>query len=254
MDVIAKALNKANTENAPRQEQQVSQPFLTLAKSRTKRLSPDPKDMEANRVLTSLSDQGILDAYNMLRTHILQITRPHGWNSLMITSVGPGEGKTTTAINLAISLARDAQQTSLLVDCQLRDPKVGAYLGLGTEQGLTDHLLDNANIQDLLINPGIDQFVVMPAGRKTVTSTDLLSSPRVKTMVDEFRTRYPDRYVIYDCPHLLNIPDALVFSGYVDGIILVVQADTTPKQDIENALGMLEETNVIGLVLNNVQQ
>ena len=253
MDAISRALDKAKQANEQAARNQQPEPEMPrIGRAATQVVNPSPARLESNRVLTALSDQRALDAYNLLRTQVLQVTKAKGWTSLMVTSVGPGEGKTTTAINLAASLARDAQQTSLLVDCHLRAPKVDTYLGLEACPGLTDHLLNDEAIPDLLVSPGMDHFVVLPAGRCLSASTDLLGSPRVKGLVKEFQDRYPDRYVLYDCPHLLDMPDALVFSSYVDGIILVVEADRTRQQDIESALGLLKDKNLIGLVLNKV--
>lgn len=228
-------------------------PSPAIGSAETAVQHPDAGILERNRILTGLDDQDFLDAYSLLRTRILHATRDMGWNSLMITSPGPGDGKTTTAINLGISMARDAQQTALVVDTNLRTPRVQSLLELEAQQGLTDYLLDDVPVPQLLIKPGIDKFVVMPGGRPFSSSTEVLGSPKMKQLVQELKNRYPDRYVLFDCPHLLKMPDALVFSNYVDGVVLVVRSDKTSRADIQASLELLKERNLIGMVMNSVQ-
>jgi exopolysaccharide/PEP-CTERM locus tyrosine autokinase len=206
--------------------------------------------MGDGRMLFHVDDPALADYYSLLRTQVLQQTRDKGHNIIMVTSVGKGEGKTLTAINLAISMAKETVQTALLVDTNLRDPKVAEYLGLGETKGLADHLLDDAPVPSLLINPGIKKLVVLPAGRAISGATEILGSPKMRHLVQEMKRKYPERYVIFDCPHLLDMPDALVFSSLVDEVLLVVQAGKTSRRDIRRTLELLEGKPLLGIVLN----
>jgi len=205
-----------------------------------------------HRVMTFLEDHSFIDSYNYLRTQILQRTREENWNTLMVTSVNPREGKTTTAINLALSISREALQTALLVDANMRRPSIAEYLGLEKETlGLTDYLFKSVDVPDLLINPGLGSMMrVVLSGKPFAGSADVLSIPRMKHLIQELKTRYPDRYVIFDCPHLKHMPDAMVFTSYVDGIILVVEAKRTTKQELTETLEQLKGRNIIGIILN----
>ena len=116
--------------------------------------------------------------------------------------------------------------------------------------GLEDYLIGQVELPELMVNPGIEKLVVLPACQATSESADLISSPRMQQMVRESKSRYPDRYVIFDCPHVLDMPDALVFSTYVDGVILVVEEGRTSQADIRAAMDMLSDANIIGVVLN----
>ncbi len=209
-----------------------------------------------HRVMTFLEDHSFIDSYNYLRTQILQRTREENWNTLMVTSVNPREGKTTTAINLALSISREALQTALLVDANMRRPCIAEYLGLEREAlGLTDYLFKSVDVPDLLINPGLGSMMrVVLSGKPFAGSADVLSIPRMKHLITELKTRYPDRYVIFDCPHLKHMPDATVFSSYVDGIILVVEAKRTTRHDLMETLEHLKGRNVIGIILNKGDQ
>ena len=206
--------------------------------------------VERHRLPALLGDPEALDAYNLLRTQLLEKTRVKGHNVIMITSVLEGEGKTLTAINLAASIARGAKQTVLLVDTDLRKPRAQYYLGLSAVKGLSDYLRENVPLTELLINPGLPRMVLLCAGKPLSGSTDILGSQRMERLVKEMKRRYPERYVIFDCPPILASPDALVFSSYVDGIILVVESGRTPEEKIRKAVGLLEGKNLVGLVMN----
>jgi exopolysaccharide/PEP-CTERM locus tyrosine autokinase len=200
--------------------------------------------------MTLVDDPRATDCYNLLRTQVLMRTRDQGFNTIMVTSAVEGEGKTLTAINLAVSIARDVQQTVLLVDTDLRNPRVHTLLGCPEAKGLSDYLIRDVPIPELLLNPGVAKMVVLPAGNRLSGSTDILGSPKMERLVQELKNRYGDRYVIFDCPPLLTVPDSLVFSSYVDGIILVVEAGRTSKEEIRNSIELLDGKNILGLVMN----
>lgn len=208
------------------------------------------RKMEERRLLGENAPVELRDAFNVVRTRILQQTRAKGMNTIMVTSPGRGDGKTTVATNLAISIARDASQTALLVDANLRWPGISCGLGMDTGPGLSDHVMSDVSLESLFVNPGISKLVVLPAGATQEDSLDVLSSPRMQRLVAEMKSRYPDRYVIFDCPHLLGMPDALAFAEYVDGIVLVAGEGETARGDLKQALAMLEGRNLLGVVLN----
>jgi len=221
--------------------------------SETAVISLDPDHLEKYRLMSLLEEPGAVDCYNQLRTQVLERTRGKGHNAIMVTSPGDGDGKTLTAIGLAASIAREAKQSVLLVDTDLRHPKIHRYLGFFSEMGLSDYLQHDATVPELLINPGVPNMVILPAGKPISGSTDMLGSPKMESLVKEMKHRYPERYVIFDCPPLLTVSDALVFSSYVDGVLLVVQAGGTSKREIRKAMELLSEKNVIGLVMNGLK-
>jgi protein-tyrosine kinase len=224
------------------------------AYTQTKILCLDRRCLEKHRLMTLLDDPEAMDCYNLLRTQVLEKTRDKALNTIMITSVVDGEGKTITAINLAVSMAREVKQTVLLVDADLRNPKIHHYLGCPVEKGLSDHFLNDVPVAELLVNPGLAKMVVLPVGKRLSGSTDILGSPKMENLVAELKRRYPERYVIFDCPPLLTAPDALIFSSYVDGVILVVEAGKTPREQVHKAVELLEARNILGLVMNKSKE
>ena len=219
--------------------------------SQTRVVSLNQSHLEKHRLLTLLDDPVAIDTYNVFCTQLLLKTQAKGHNTIMVTSCVDGEGKTVTAINLAISIARRVQHTVLLVDLDLRRPGIQRYLGFGAKKGLSDYLKGDEPISGLLVvNPGLPKMVVLPAGRPIHGTTEIIGSPKMEKLVREMKSRYPERYVIFDSPPLLIAPDSLVFSSYMDEIILVVEASKTPEQQIREAIELLNDKPLLGLVMN----
>ena len=215
----------------------------------SRRIPLDPGTLETNRCVSFFADAPELEFYRVLRSRILKLTTGCG-NAIMITSALPGEGKTLTAINLAFSIAREFHQTVLLVDCDFRNQEVREYLGLSSDRGLIDYLVDNRPMSEIIIWPGVEKLTVISGGRTVQESSELLGSPRMKELVAEMKTRYPDRYILFDLPPALSGADALSFASQVDHIVLVVEAGRTPREEVQRALGLLPREKILGLVLN----
>jgi non-specific protein-tyrosine kinase len=221
-------------------------PQYTVSRS----VTLDPATLAANRCVAIDHQAPELDAYRVLRTQILQRTRQGGGNTIMVSSALPGEGKSVTAINLALTFAREFQQTVLLVDCDLRRQSVHQYLGYESDRGVIDYLLNDQPVSELITWPGIEKLTIISGGRNLNESSELLGSVRMKELVDDMRVRYPERYVIFDLPALLDGADALAFAPLVDHIVLTVREGSTPIDDIKRAMGMLPKGKLLGLVMN----
>ncbi len=220
----------------------------------TRTLPVNPERLLRQRIITGAMDDKVGEAYKLLRTQIVQRTRGENKNLLMITGPLPNEGKTLTAINLAISLAQEVDKTVLLVDADLRRPTVNEYFGLPREFGLVDYLTGGKTIPELLVNPeGFSKFVILPGGRPITEAAELIGSPMMVDLVDELKHFYPDRYVLFDLPPLLSFADALAFAPLVDGIILVVEMGRTRREDIQRCLELLKDFPILGTVLNKVE-
>jgi len=172
----------------------------------------------------------------------------------MITSALPGEGKTLTAINLSLTFAKEYNQTVLLVDSDLHKQNVHERLGFESDRGLAEYLLNGTALADLIVWPGVEKFTVISGGKTVMASSELLGSPRMKDLVKDLKSRYPDRYVFFDVAPVLAGADALAFAPQVDYIILVVQAGSTSMEDAKLALDLLPRNKVLGVVLNRAHQ
>ncbi len=203
-----------------------------------------------NRIISALPQHQYKDAYRMLRTRVLQTMRNNGWTSVAVTGPASGCGKTLTAINLAISLAMEVTHTVLLVDLDLRNPTIHEYFGYQPELGLSDYLTTDIPLYQLLFNPGIERLVVLPGRNVLPNSAEMLRSPRMISLVNELKTRYPDRLVVFDLPPILAADDALAFSPYTDCFLMVAESGGTKKDDLQKAYDILKNTPLVGTVLN----
>jgi len=223
--------------------------------TRTRSLDIPLSVLRQKRVMAAYDKGPFADAYKILRTQVMHRLRENHWNVLGVTSPGHGEGKTLTAVNLAASLAMETSQTVLLVDADLRSPSIHEVFGLDDCPGLADYLLDDAPVEDLLIHPGIGRFVLLPGGRTISNSTEILTSPKMVALVEEFKHRYPARIIIFDLPPLLHTADVLAFSPYTDALLLVVEDGKTTVEEMQRALALVKNSRpVLGTVLNKAGQ
>ncbi len=258
MERIKQALEKARQE---RQSQH--NPVVMLNKhtasqevsyTQTRTVNVPKHILREHKIVSGVGDSPFTDAYKILRTQVLQRLQENSWNVLAVTSPGNHEGKTLTAINLAASLAMELDYTVLLVDANLRNPSIHEHLKIPAGKGLSEYLLDSEPLENILLHPEeIDHLVVLPGGRPVNNSSEMLNSPKMSRLVDEMKSRYPSRIVIFDLPPVLNAADALAFSPYVDAALLVVEEGKTKRQEVQRAIDMLSGTNVLGTVLNKAQ-
>ena len=226
-----------------------------IAYTRTRSLDIPLSILRQKRVMAAYDKGPFIDAYKILRTQVMHRLRENDWNVLGVTSPGHGEGKTLTAVNLAASLAMETSQTVLLVDADLRSPSIHEVFGLDNCPGLADYLLDDAPVEDLLVHPGIGRFVLLPGGRAISNSTEILTSPKMLALVEEFKHRYPARIIIFDLPPLLHTADVLAFSPYTDALLLVVEEGKTTAEELQRALSLVKHSRpVLGTVLNKAGQ
>jgi non-specific protein-tyrosine kinase len=216
----------------------------------SRRVTLNSRILEENRLIGLLPESEESRYYKVLRTQIQQRMQEKGWNTVMVTSVHSGEGKSLTAINLSAMFAKEFDQTVLLVDADLKNQTIHNYLGYKSDKGLVDYLLGNSELKDIIVWPEVEKFTVISGGRIDEDGTEVLNSPRMHSLVDELKHRYQDRYLFFDVPAVLESADAMVFSELVDAIVLVVREGKTPMPDIRKALDYLPQNKFLGLVMN----
>ncbi len=200
----------------------------------------------------------IAEEYRLIKRPLLANAFGHGGvervrngNLIMVTSSLPGEGKTFSAISLAISMATELEHTVLLIDADVSKASVVNFLGLKAKRGLIDVLQDpNLSLSDVLIKTNIAKLTVLPAGDNISHATELLASSAMKNFVRDIASRYPDRIVIFDTPPLLSTSEASVLATYMGQIVFVVEAEQTPQDAITDALAHLSDCEHVGIVLN----
>jgi receptor protein-tyrosine kinase len=176
-------------------------------------------------------------------------------NLIMITSSLAGEGKTFSAINLAMSIAMEMDRTVLLVDADVAKPEVSRILGVKSKKGLIDVLLgEGTRLSDVMVRTNIPKLSLLPAGRKHARATELLASDGMRRLAQELATRYSDRIVIFDSPPMLLTSEARVLAGLMGQIVVVVEESRTPQPVLKEALALLQNQEIVGLLLNKSHQ
>jgi len=175
-------------------------------------------------------------------------------NLIMVTSALPGEGKSFTAINLAMSIAMELNHTVMLVDADVARPSVMQRLGLPPAPGLLDLLLDaSVELSDVLLRTNVENLTLLPTGLPHPRATELLASDGMVALLEDMASRYSDRIIVFDSPPLLLTTEARVLASHMGQIVMVVQAEKTLQSEVKHALSTIEDCPVRLLVLNQAR-
>lgn len=257
MERIKQALERAKQEHAQLGAAPLSQaagsksariPHITY--TRTQVCTISAKQLDDHRVLTAQSRAEVVAGYKVLRTQILQRMVTQGWNTLGITSTAAGQGKTLTAINLAISLARDEQRTVLLGDFDMYRPRVHEYLSYSPTLSIGDYFQHEIPLEQILFNPGIDRLVILPGKEPIPHSSEVLASLKMVRLVREMKTRYASRFIVFDLPPVLSGDDVLAFAPQIDAFLIVIEDCGTEKDELTQTVELLKGSTILGTVLN----
>jgi protein-tyrosine kinase len=208
--------------------------------------------MAKNRITLGLPERNSAEmAYNMLRTRLIRRMRNNSWSSFIVTSPNVGAGKSVTAINLAISLSREHNQTVYLIDLDLREPKLNKYLGVDNPPGgITTYLNSTCGLSEAMVDGGVPRLYFALNTVAHQHSAELLTSPRMRQFVEELKLHDPNGIVIYDAPPMLVTDDALAFLPLVDAVLLVAAQGETKRDELVKTISLLEESHLLGVVLN----
>ena len=172
-------------------------------------------------------------------------------NLILVSSSRPGEGKTFTSVNLALSIALEQDKTVLLVDADVLRPNVSRTLEISVPRGLTDYLSsDSVDVTDIMYSTNVERLKLIAAGKPHHLSTELLASDKMAALVDEFASRYPDRIVIFDAPPLLGVNETSVLAGMCGQAVIVLEENKTKLNELEKAISMLPPDLATGFVIN----
>jgi len=259
---IQKALEKAQREKG-RIPQRDFLLVLEVEEERKKHPeeAPVPKTprvvegIAANQRLVAYYEPESLAAeqFRKLRTQLLRLRLSRPPRTILVTSATAGEGKTLVAANLAAGIAYDLNAYALLLDCDLRRPSLGQWFSLNNGYGLVDYLMGKKEIPELLLKTEVEKLKVLLAGTMQDNPTELIGSEKMQALIQEFKSRYNDRYIILDSPPLLSTSEPEVLSKFVDGIVIVVRAGVTPRETLKEAISSLEKEKIMGFVLNDLQ-
>lgn len=207
-------------------------------------------ELIANRVIAQEKKHAFADAYRMLRTQVLSKLRQNGWTTVGVTSAGPGQGKSLTAANLAISIARNVNHTVLLADFDLRRPNVRNMFNYEREGGLIDVIEHDKPVEEVLFTPDINGLVVLPGGEPVDESSEVLGTAQTANLVQEMRERYKSRVIIFDLPPMLVTDDVFEVLPQIESLLFVVEEGKTKREEVTRCMDLLRGQNLIGTILN----
>lgn len=264
MEKMNEFLDEANHLKSNRARQQVA-PVESVKKNNTSLLNDelgsiqynsknvvrlDLAHLENNRIVAHNKLNPASWIFDSLRTQVLQKMAEHEWRTIAIVSPTPATGKTLVAINLAISIAQQTQNTAMIVDFDLRKPRVAQYLGIKHEKSINDFLSGKAELSEIIINPGLPRLTVLPTNNPVLQSSEILSSSGIKKLIIELKERYDSRIVIFDLPPILNADDAMVVLPQVDCVLLVIGDGMHTQPEVKETMRLLSRSNILGVVVN----
>ncbi len=235
---------------APLEPAPVARGWLARRKAKATRKTPSSRANDA--VLVGGLDSPYSEEYRTLRARIQSLRRARELRSIVVSSTRPSEGKTTTAVNLALSFGLERENSVCLVDADLRTPRVHkAFAGAGII-GLAEVLEGDAKLEEALIAIPNTRLMVLPVKALPTAPSELLSSRAMTELVAELHTRF--HTVIFDAPPVLGLPDTVTLVDLCDSMLFVVGAGRAPREEVESALERLDASKVIGVVLNRCEK
>ena len=210
----------------------------------------DANTYNKRRIALLQPDSFVAEQFRSLRARLDALATERPVRTIGVTSSMQGEGKTTTALNLALVSSMSLGRRGLLVDCDMRRPKVHTALGLRPESGLAEILTGEATLDSAIVRVEGTDLAVLPVRSTPSNPSELLASDPMRALVEQVAGSYDQ--VIFDTPPTLAIPDAKIMSELLDGMVFVVRANATPREDVAAALDVLDRRRVLGLVINDV--
>jgi protein-tyrosine kinase len=223
--------------------------------AKVKNFSLKASHLESMRVVSHNKDDVRSRPFDMLRTQVLQSMDNGGWQLLAVTSPTPGCGKTVTACNLAMSIARLPERSVLLVDLDMRRPQVANYLGIKRDFGLLSVLQGRQTMSDAIVQVGIEreQFLVLP-GEQTRASSEWMASPSMGTLLETIKREFRSRIIILDLPPILAGDDALSILPYLQSVLLIAEAGRSSVSEIKQCAKLLKGKPIVRVVLNKITE
>ena len=266
MDKITKALEQARAKrqhlsieiadipDSPESERLVDDFSVSLQADQfsVTHFTPDVLTLEKNRILNRASQKEVVQPYKVLRTRLLQILEDKNWSSIAVISPNKADGKTTVAINLAISIGASLKNSAVLLDLDLLTPSIHNYYGYQPNHGLEDYFENNTPLSEILVSPDdMDGLLIGPSVRPLRDSSEFLTTSKGAELINQAKSLSLYSIVIVDLPPVLVSDDAISFLPHIDAVLLVVREGKTSKADIERTQEMLTNVNIAGVVMND---
>lgn len=260
MDSIRHAVDLARAGNARGENVDAPSPRgpgAAVIDPQVKEIDLNPAHLESTRIVASGTTDEHGRCYDMLRTQVLQAMDKNSWQFLAITSPTAGCGKTVTACNLALSIARLPERSVLLVDMDLQKPKISEYLGIDQKEGLLSILDGRATLLSRIVQAHVGrrtQLMVLPGEPCKSGSSEWMASKTMGTLLQTIKREFRSRIVIFDLPPLLQGDDVISILPQMDAALLVAGVGTTTVSDLKECQKHLQTTPVVRVLVNKVTE
>ncbi|MBI3382740.1 MAG: AAA family ATPase [Aquabacterium sp.] len=259
-DVVTIRIPQLATDMPPMASSTMAEPSA-LPDRRSREVELDLRRMSRSNLLVPGEPRSQLEEeFRIIKRPLLEnvrgqtAVRPHRANLIMVTSAIPGEGKTQTAINLAVSIAMELDHTVLLVEADVLRPSVLERMGVSSQKGLLDLLSSKGMaLSDVLLKTNIPKLTLLPAGTASSRSTELLASTAMDDLLEELASKYADRVIIFDTPPLLSTTESRVLAAHMGQVVMVVESGKTPTSSVQQAFATVESHPVVLSMLNKYQ-
>lgn len=240
-------------ESPPAREKALKKEIKIVAPKkapRTRTVAP-PLDIDPMLVTYHKPDSVEAELFKILRTNILFPKKGSPPRSILVTSAIPGDGKSFVSSNLAISIAQGVEEHVLLMDCDMRRSSIHKKFGFKNEiNGLSDYLSNGVAIESLLKKTVLEKLTILPGGAQVRNPAELLSSQKMKDLLQETKSRYQDRYIIVDSPPPQLTAETAALANYIDAVIVVIKCGVTPRELVKEIVEKMGREKVIGVVMN----
>ena len=258
MDQIKKAIERSKSERLPDMPRSIMRQGAAGAESTTaqdgrtfRMLTADPAVLEHHRIVAHGGGSPLAMGFNLLRTTVTQTMTVRRMKTVLVTSPTAGCGKTVTAINLAMSIARQTPGNTILADLDFRRPEVANYLGVGANADIHAVLKGQTPLDEVLFSLDVSgpRLLFLPARSPIAHPAETLTSPEARNLVGTLRSLAQQSFVIFDMPPMLFADDVIAFMPQIDAVLLVIAAGQTTAQEVENCKRLIPEEKFLGLVL-----
>ncbi|MCK4493952.1 MAG: CpsD/CapB family tyrosine-protein kinase [Methylococcales bacterium] len=212
-------------------------------------------DLLIQRRIVALQNQTLeVNIFKILRTKILKSLKQNNWNSFGITSPTTNTGVCMISVNLAIVMAMEFNQSIMLIDMNLRAPKIHTFFDFEVKIGLKDCIEAKSQVlSEVLLMPRMERLAILPGHGKTLHSSEMISSPQMQTLISRAKNYYQPQITIFNLPPVLNSDDVLASLEYYDAMLLVIEEGKNKEEEVKDSLKMLTEIELLGTVLNKSQ-
>jgi exopolysaccharide/PEP-CTERM locus tyrosine autokinase len=244
-----KVINKVSAETV-----EALKLYTTVRQEPTEELTFSRDEIDPRLVCFLEPKSLAAESFRILRAKILTRSLESRPRTIMVTSPQPLDGKTMVAANLAISIAQGVNEHVMLVDCDLRKPSLNRFLGQNAHGGLGEYLHDGTSVAPYLVKTDVTKLTLLPAGKANSNPSGVLSSEKMRRLIEEIKGRYKDRYIIFDATPAQFAAETTFLASMVDGVLLVVRSGKTAKDQIVKTIENIDRNKMIGVVFNASNQ